>query len=165
MYIQPLEVRHGSILCIGFIVGNLLAKRRKKNEQSMDTSPPRPAGKNTEDEDRLAVVIAAATVQLVAMIDSAQISIALAACTALGEIGRSGELPLKDGVVVEADVTAVGDDGPKGVVRGGGVVVVEEITKLVVVDKLIAKVQSQKENTKVCKSVYTTIYIFYFQCR
>ena len=58
------------------------------------------------------------------------------ACTAIGEIGRNGALPLPDG---EGD----GGDG--------------EITKLSVVNNLLAIVRSGKENSKVCKSLQKKI--------
>ena len=59
------------------------------------------------------------------------------ACTAIGEIGRNGALPLPDG---EGDA-------------GDG-----EITKLSVVNNLLAIVRSGKENTKVLLAAYHKIW-------
>ena len=69
------------------------------------------------------------------LLDSSQLQLSLGACFALGEIGRNGSLPLPDGT---GDATT-GADGKT-----------TQLSKSDLVSKLIGKVQSTKENIKVC---------------
>ncbi|KAM7008757.1 proteasome adapter and scaffold protein ECM29 [Tautogolabrus adspersus] len=125
------ETQHGAILALGYMVGRYMSRRKAVNvsesmhnmEQQMSPSP--------KEDDEL---VAMATKTIGSFLDSSSALLAVAACTALGEIGRNGSLL----------IPAEG----------------EGFTKLSIVDNLLARIPSGKESTKMKeRSIQTLGYL------
>ncbi|KAG9346893.1 hypothetical protein JZ751_005820 [Albula glossodonta] len=117
------ETQHGAILALGYMVGRYLSKRKSSawgdshnQDQHMSTTPK-------EDEEVIC-----------SFLDSSSPLLALAACTALGEIGRNGAL-------------LVPSEG-------------EGFTKLHVVENLLARIPSGKESSKMKERAIQTLGYF-----
>ncbi|OBS70608.1 hypothetical protein A6R68_00846, partial [Neotoma lepida] len=82
------EVQHGSLLALGFTVGRYLAKKRMRMAEPHDLETD--ADLLPEQEE----LIRSATETIGSFLDSTSPLLAIAACTALGEIGRNGPLPI-----------------------------------------------------------------------
>uniref|UniRef100_A0A2K6TQP9 Proteasome adapter and scaffold protein ECM29 n=1 Tax=Saimiri boliviensis boliviensis TaxID=39432 RepID=A0A2K6TQP9_SAIBB len=108
------EIQHGSLLALGFTVGRYLAKKKirmaEQQERNADLLP---------DQEEL---IQSATETIGSFLDSTSPLLAIAACTALGEIGRNGPLPIPS--------------------EGSG------FTKLHLVESLLNRIPSSKETNK-----------------
>ncbi|KAG7272777.1 hypothetical protein CRUP_036837, partial [Coryphaenoides rupestris] len=102
------ETQHGAILALGYMVGRYMSKRK----ESMET------GMSKEDDD----LVALATKTIGSFLDNSSALLAVAACTALGEVGRNGSL-------------LVAAEG-------------EGFTKLSTVENLLARIPSGKETLK-----------------
>jgi len=124
------EGQHGFILALGYIIGRTF---RKKRSQFGDV-----AVEEMETEDQIGRkendTLNAATIKVAGYLDDAQPVLSTAACTALGEIGRSGVLPLPNE-----------SSSPKA------------ISKLSIVENLIKKTNSVKEHPKVREKAATTL--------
>ncbi|XP_071757959.1 proteasome adapter and scaffold protein ECM29 [Centroberyx gerrardi] len=121
------ETQHGAILALGYMVGRYMSKRKavtaSDTAQRMITTP--------QEDDEL---VAMATKTIGSFLDSSSALLAVAACTALGEIGRNGTLL----------IPAEG----------------EGFTKLSTVDNLLARIPSGKESTKMKeRSIQTLGYL------
>ncbi|XP_036407220.1 proteasome adapter and scaffold protein ECM29 [Megalops cyprinoides] len=124
------ETQHGAILALGYMVGRYLSKRKSlawsdshNQDQHMSATP-------TEDEE----LIRLATNTIGSFLDSSSPLLALAACTALGEIARNGAL-------------LVPSEG-------------EGFTKLHVVENLLARIPSGKESSKMKERAIQTLGYF-----
>uniref|UniRef100_A0A4W3HWX3 Ecm29 proteasome adaptor and scaffold n=1 Tax=Callorhinchus milii TaxID=7868 RepID=A0A4W3HWX3_CALMI len=104
------ETQHGALLALGYTIGRYLA--RNMNE-SLDI------------EDMEHLVFSAS------FLGDASPSLAMAACTAIGEIGRNGALPMPS-------------EGPG-------------FTKLYVVETLLTKIPSSKESNKMKERIVQTL--------
>ncbi|XP_070564503.1 uncharacterized protein [Ptychodera flava] len=130
---EYLEVQHGSILALGHIIGKYLHKRRRlaslENIEYIGDS---------SNED---IIFTEAVKAIVMKLDSVIVMLVEAACIALGEIGRNGPLPLKDGgegteKTIEDIWELKEEDG-------------RELTKLSVVQTLMSKVLSEDDSADV----------------
>ncbi|KFP77947.1 Proteasome-associated protein ECM29, partial [Acanthisitta chloris] len=111
------EVQHGSLLALGFTVGRYLAKRKIRSMELHDIEQPNTAVMPEQEQ-----LIKATTETIGSFLDSSSPFLVVAACTALGEIGRNGPLPIPS--------------------EGTG------FTKLQLVESLLARIPSSKETNK-----------------
>ncbi|NWX87191.1 ECM29 protein, partial [Nothoprocta ornata] len=111
------EVQHGSLLALGFTVGRYLAKRKIRTMELHDIEPPNTAVIPEQEQ-----LIKSTTETIGSFLDSTSPFLVVAACTALGEIGRNGPLPIPS--------------------EGAG------FTKLQLVESLLARIPSSKETNK-----------------
>ncbi|NWJ04505.1 ECM29 protein, partial [Crypturellus undulatus] len=111
------EVQHGSLLALGFTIGRYLAKRKIRTMELHDIEPP-----NTAVIPEQEKLIKSTTETIGSFLDSTSPFLVVAACTALGEIGRNGPLPIPS--------------------EGAG------FTKLQLVESLLARIPSSKETNK-----------------
>ncbi|KAG7460501.1 proteasome adapter and scaffold ECM29 [Solea senegalensis] len=107
------ETQHGAILALGYMVGRYMSKKKSSDNmgQKMNFS--------SQEED---AIVSMATKTVGSFLDSSSALLTVAACTALGEIGRNGNLLIP----------------PEG----------EGFTKLSIVENLLARIPSGKESTK-----------------
>uniref|UniRef100_A0A287A3L2 Proteasome adapter and scaffold protein ECM29 n=1 Tax=Sus scrofa TaxID=9823 RepID=A0A287A3L2_PIG len=122
------EIQHGSLLALGFTVGRYLAKKKMKmaEQQGVETN----ADFLPEQEE----LIQSATETIGSFLDSTSPLLAIAACTALGEIGRNGPLPIPS--------------------EGSG------FTKLHLVESLLNRIPSSKETNKMKERAIQTLGYF-----
>ncbi|XP_044046136.1 proteasome adapter and scaffold protein ECM29 [Siniperca chuatsi] len=125
------ETQHGAILALGYMVGRYMS--RKKAVTSSDSMHDMGQEMSiTPQEDHQLVGMATKTIG--SFLDSSSALLAVAACTALGEIGRNGTLL----------IPAEG----------------EGFTKLSIVENLLARIPSGKESTKMKeRSIQTLGYL------
>ncbi|KGL72686.1 Proteasome-associated protein ECM29, partial [Tinamus guttatus] len=121
------EVQHGSLLALGFTIGRYLAKRKFRTMELHDIEPPNTAVIPEQEQ-----LIKSTTETIGSFLDSTSPFIVVAACTALGEIGRNGPLPIPS--------------------EGAG------FTKLQLVESLLARIPSSKETNKASFSIQTLGY-------
>ncbi|KAH0628380.1 hypothetical protein JD844_009459 [Phrynosoma platyrhinos] len=124
-----LEMQHGSLLALGFTVGRYLSKRKTRMVELHDLEDP-----NTiivPEQDQL---IKSTTETIGSFLDSTSPLLAVAACTALGEIGRNAPLPIPS--------------------EGTG------FTKLHLVESLLARIPSGKETNKMKERAIQTLGYF-----
>ncbi|NXY81962.1 ECM29 protein, partial [Alcedo cyanopectus] len=135
---HSLEVQHGSLLALGFTIGRYLAKEKIRRMELLDIEKP-----NTEVMPEQEQLIKSTTEAIGSFLDSTSPLLVVAACTALGEIGRNGPLPIPS-------------DGPG-------------FTKLQLVEKLLARIPSSKETNKARffynDNVMVFIFLFVFQMK
>ncbi|XP_012496585.1 PREDICTED: proteasome-associated protein ECM29 homolog [Propithecus coquereli] len=122
------EIQHGSLLALGFTVGRYLAKKKMRIAEQQD--PERNADFLPEQEE----LIQSATEIIGSFLDSTSPLLAIAACTALGEIGRNGPLPIPS--------------------EGSG------FTKLHLVESLLNRIPSTKETNKMKERAIQTLGYF-----
>uniref|UniRef100_A0AAQ5WZB0 Ecm29 proteasome adaptor and scaffold n=1 Tax=Amphiprion ocellaris TaxID=80972 RepID=A0AAQ5WZB0_AMPOC len=125
------ETQHGAILALGHMVGRNMS--RKKAAASCDSThhTGQQMSITSKKDDEL---VAMATKTIGSFLDSSSALLAVAACTALGEIGRNGPLL----------IPAEGDG----------------FTKLSTVENLLARIPSGKESTKMKeRSIMTLGYL------
>ncbi|MEJ1282869.1 Ecm29 proteasome adaptor and scaffold [Cricetulus griseus] len=122
------EVQHGSLLALGFTVGRYLAKKKMRMAEQQDLETD--ADLLPEQED----LIRSATEIIGSFLDSTSPLLAIAACTALGEIGRNGPLPIPS--------------------EGSG------FTKLHLVESLLNRIPSSKETNKMKERAIQTLGYF-----
>uniref|UniRef100_I3JQE4 Ecm29 proteasome adaptor and scaffold n=3 Tax=Oreochromis niloticus TaxID=8128 RepID=I3JQE4_ORENI len=122
------ETQHGAILALGYMVGRNMS--RKKAATSIDSTENMGQQMNisSQEDDELAAM---ATKTIGSFLDNSSAMLAIAACTALGEIGRNGPLL----------IPAEG----------------EGLTKLSVVENLLARIPSGKESTKMKERAIMTL--------
>ncbi|XP_062455208.1 proteasome adapter and scaffold protein ECM29 isoform X5 [Rhea pennata] len=120
------EVQHGSLLALGFTVGRYLAKRKVRTIELHDVDLP-----NTTVMPEQEQLIKSTTETIGSFLDSTSPFLVVAACTALGEIGRNGPLPLPS--------------------EGTG------FTKLQLVESLLARIPSSKETNKMKERAIQTL--------
>uniref|UniRef100_A0AAX7VK09 Ecm29 proteasome adaptor and scaffold n=1 Tax=Astatotilapia calliptera TaxID=8154 RepID=A0AAX7VK09_ASTCA len=122
------ETQHGAILALGYMVGRNMS--RKKAATSIDSTENMGQQMNisSQEDDELAAM---ATKTIGSFLDNSSAMLAIAACTALGEIGRNGHLL----------IPAEG----------------EGLTKLSVVENLLARIPSGKESTKMKERAIMTL--------
>ncbi|XP_047434577.1 proteasome adapter and scaffold protein ECM29 [Mugil cephalus] len=121
------ETQHGAILALGYMVGRNMS--RKKTAASSDSTQQMNITSQGDDE-----LVSMATKTIGSFLDSSSPLLAVAACTALGEIGRNGALL----------VPAEG----------------EGFTKLSTVENLLARIPSGKESAKMKeRSIMTLGYL------
>ncbi|MCJ8749226.1 hypothetical protein PDJAM_G00173890 [Pangasius djambal] len=115
------ESQHGAILALGYMVGRYMSRRRGLNllERASATS--------RDDEELITI----ATKTIGSFLDSATPLLTIAAVTALGEIGRNGELLIPS--------------------EGDG------FSKLSLVENLLARITSGKESGKMKERVIQTL--------
>ncbi|NXS93447.1 ECM29 protein, partial [Jacana jacana] len=111
------EVQHGSLLALGFTVGRYLAKGKIRTMELQDIEQPNTAVMPEQEQ-----LIKSTTETIGSFLDSTSPFLVVAACTALGEIGRNGPLPIPN--------------------EGAG------FTKLKLVESLLARITSSKETNK-----------------
>ncbi|KAM9818443.1 proteasome adapter and scaffold protein ECM29 isoform 2-T2 [Syngnathus typhle] len=121
------ETQHGAILALGYMVGRYMSKKKAAacSELTHKGSVP------SQEED---AIVAMATKTVGSFLDNSSALLPLAACTALGEIGRNGAL------LIPADG--------------------EALSKLSVVENLLARIPSGKESLKIKeRSIQTLGYL------
>ncbi|NXA53460.1 ECM29 protein, partial [Nothocercus julius] len=111
------EVQHGSLLALGFTIGRYLAKRKSRTMELHNIEAPNTAVIPEQEQ-----LIKSTTETIGSFLDSTSPFLVVAACTALGEIGRNGPLPIPS--------------------EGAG------FTKLQLVESLLARIPSSKETNK-----------------
>ncbi|TNN83529.1 Proteasome-associated protein ECM29 [Liparis tanakae] len=122
------ETQHGAIMALGYMVGRYMSKKKAATsedgmEQQMSIT--------SQGDDEL---VAMATKSIGSFLDSSSALLAVAACTALGEIGRNGPL------LIPADG--------------------EGFTKLSATENLLARIPSGKESMKMKeRSIQTLGYL------
>lgn len=122
-----LETQHGSLLALGYLVGRYMANKKTKDpefrlESNMTVMP---------EQDQL---IQTATETIGLFLDNPSPLLGMAACTALGEIGRNGPLPIPN--------------------EGSG------FTQLHLVETLLARIPSGKETNKAKERAIQTLGCF-----
>ncbi|XP_004711095.2 proteasome adapter and scaffold protein ECM29 [Echinops telfairi] len=122
------EIQHGSLLALGFTVGRYLARKKLSMAEQADLDAS--AGFLPEQEE----LIRSATETIGSFLDSTSPILAIAACTALGEIGRNGPLPIPS--------------------EGTG------FTKLHLVESLLNRIPSSKETNKMKERAIQTLGYF-----
>uniref|UniRef100_A0A673VC60 Ecm29 proteasome adaptor and scaffold n=1 Tax=Suricata suricatta TaxID=37032 RepID=A0A673VC60_SURSU len=121
------EIQHGSLLALGFTVGRYLAKKKMRmGEQDPETNADFLPGQEE--------LIQSATETIGSFLDSTSPLLAIAACTALGEIGRNGPLPIPS--------------------EGSG------FTKLHLIESLLNRIPSSKETNKMKERAIQTLGYF-----
>ncbi|EHB04667.1 Proteasome-associated protein ECM29-like protein [Heterocephalus glaber] len=110
------EIQHGSLLALGFTIGRYLAKKKMRMAEQQDLET------NSDFLPEQEELIQSATETIGSFLDSTSPLLAIAACTALGEIGRNGPLPIPR-------------EGPG-------------FTKLHLVESLLNRIPSGKETNK-----------------
>uniref|UniRef100_A0A8B9G0W6 Ecm29 proteasome adaptor and scaffold n=1 Tax=Amazona collaria TaxID=241587 RepID=A0A8B9G0W6_9PSIT len=123
------EVQHGSLLALGFTVGRYLAKGKCRTRGLHNIEQPNTAV--MPDQEQL---IKSTTEIIGSFLDSTSPFLVVAACTALGEIGRNGPLPIPS-------------EGPG-------------FTKLQLVESLLARIPSSKETNKMKERAIQTLGYF-----
>ncbi|KAL8203023.1 UNVERIFIED_CONTAM: hypothetical protein K2H54_036013, partial [Gekko kuhli] len=124
-----LEMQHGSLLALGFTVGRYLSKRKARMVEMHDLEQPDTIVVPEQDQ-----LIKSTTVTIGSFLDSTSPLLAIAACTALGEIGRNAPLPIPN--------------------EGAG------FTKLHLVESLLARIPSGKETNKMKERAIQTLGYF-----
>ncbi|XP_027964466.1 proteasome adapter and scaffold protein ECM29 isoform X4 [Eumetopias jubatus] len=122
------EIQHGSLLALGFTVGRYLAKKKMRMAEQQDLETD--ADFLPEQEE----LIQSATETIGSFLDSTSPLLAIAACTALGEIGRNGPLPIPS--------------------EGSG------FTKSHLVESLLNRIPSSKETNKMKERAIQTLGYF-----
>ncbi|XP_029470526.1 proteasome adapter and scaffold protein ECM29 isoform X2 [Rhinatrema bivittatum] len=120
------ETQHGSLLALGYIVGRYLAKKKNRTVVLHDLEQPNTAMKPEQEK-----LIQTSTETIGSFLDGSSALLAIAACTALGEIGRNGPLP------IPSDGTG--------------------FTKLHLVEHLLARIPSGKETNKMKERAIQTL--------
>uniref|UniRef100_A0A672GNV4 Ecm29 proteasome adaptor and scaffold n=1 Tax=Salarias fasciatus TaxID=181472 RepID=A0A672GNV4_SALFA len=121
------ETQHGAILALGYMVGRNMSKKKAYGRTSMGQQMSITSPKDDE-------LVAQATKTIGSFLDSSSALLAVAACIALGEIGRNGPLLIP----------------PEG----------EGFTKHSIVENLLARIPSGKESTKMKeRSIMTLGYL------
>ncbi|XP_062480270.1 proteasome adapter and scaffold protein ECM29 isoform X4 [Pezoporus occidentalis] len=123
------EVQHGSLLALGFTIGRYLAKGKCRTRELHNAEQPNTAV--MPDQEQL---IKSTTETIGSFLDSTSPFLVVAACTALGEIGRNGPLPIPS-------------EGPG-------------FTKLQLVESLLARIPSSKETNKMKERAIQTLGYF-----
>ncbi|XP_053887475.1 proteasome adapter and scaffold protein ECM29 isoform X2 [Malaclemys terrapin pileata] len=123
------EIQHGSLLALGFTVGRYLAKRKTRMMEMHDIEEPNIVVMPEQDQ-----LIKTTTETIGSFLDSTSPLLAVAACTALGEIGRNGPLPIPN--------------------EGTG------FTKLHLVESLLTRIPSGKETNKMKERAIQTLGYF-----
>ncbi|XP_063151047.1 proteasome adapter and scaffold protein ECM29 [Candoia aspera] len=124
-----LEMQHGSLLALGFTVGRYLSKRKMKIVELHGIEDPNTIVAPEQDQ-----LIKSTTETIGSFLDSTSPLLAIAACTALGEIGRNAPLPIPS--------------------EGSG------FTKLHLVESLLARIPSGKETNKMKERAIQTLGYF-----
>uniref|UniRef100_A0A8D2L4M6 Ecm29 proteasome adaptor and scaffold n=1 Tax=Varanus komodoensis TaxID=61221 RepID=A0A8D2L4M6_VARKO len=124
-----LEMQHGSLLALGFTVGRYLSKRKTRMVELHDLEDPNTIVVPEQDQ-----LIKSTTETIGSFLDSTSPLLAVAACTALGEIGRNAPLPIPN--------------------DGTG------FTKLHLVESLLARIPSSKETNKMKERAIQTLGYF-----
>ncbi|KAM3848880.1 proteasome adapter and scaffold protein ECM29 isoform 2-T2 [Vipera latastei] len=124
-----LEMQHGSLLALGFTVGRYLSKRKMKIVELDSIEDPNTIVAPEQDQ-----LIKSTTETIGSFLDSTSPLLAIAACTALGEIGRNAPLPIPN--------------------EGSG------FTKLHLVESLLARIPSGKESNKMKERAIQTLGYF-----
>ncbi|XP_062334026.1 proteasome adapter and scaffold protein ECM29 [Osmerus eperlanus] len=122
------ETQHGAIMALGYMVGRYMSKRKTFTSGDSAHSRELRMNANPEEDEEL---VAMATKTIGSFLDSGTALLPVAACTALGEIGRNGTL----------------------LIPGDG----EGFTKLSMVDNLLARIPSGKETTKMKERAIQTL--------
>ncbi|XP_034043433.1 proteasome adapter and scaffold protein ECM29 [Thalassophryne amazonica] len=113
------ETQHGAILALGYMVGRYMSKKKAVVSSDHTRNLAQQMSITSQEDHEL---LGMATKTIGAFLDSSSTMLAVAACTALGEIGRNGALL----------IPAEGDG----------------FTKLSAVDNLLARITSGKESIK-----------------
>ncbi|XP_070598537.1 proteasome adapter and scaffold protein ECM29 isoform X1 [Erythrolamprus reginae] len=124
-----LEMQHGSLLALGFTIGRYLSKRKMKIVELHGIED-----RNTIVAPEHDQLIKSTTETIGSFLDSTSPLLAIAACTALGEIGRNAPLPIPN--------------------EGSG------FTKLHLVESLLARIPSGKETNKMKERAIQTLGYF-----
>ncbi|XP_027139117.1 proteasome adapter and scaffold protein ECM29 isoform X2 [Larimichthys crocea] len=125
------ETQHGAILALGYMVGRYMSRRKAVASSDSTHGMGQPMSITSQDDDEL---VAMATKTIGSFLDSSTALLAVAACIALGEIGRNGSL------LIPADG--------------------EGFSKLSVVENLLARIPSGKESSKMKeRSIQTLGYL------
>ncbi|XP_035992752.1 proteasome adapter and scaffold protein ECM29 [Fundulus heteroclitus] len=122
------ETQHGAILALGYMVGRNLSRKKGTTSCEMTENKEEDMSITSQDDDKL---VSMATKTIGSFLDSSSAMLAVAACTALGEIGRNGPLL----------IPAEGDG----------------FTKLSMVENLLARITSGKESIKMKERSITTL--------
>lgn len=117
------ETQHGAILALGYMVGRYMSNKKSASGQQLSIT-------HQDDDD----LVSLATKTIGSFLDNSSALLTVAACTALGEIGRNGALLIP----------------PEG----------EGFTKLSAVENLLARIPSGKESSKMKeRSIQTLGYL------
>ncbi|XP_043916968.1 proteasome adapter and scaffold protein ECM29 [Protopterus annectens] len=123
---QNPETQHGALLALGYLVGRYMAKKKITDLEIQDLEWSQMTVVQKEEQ-----LIKSATELLGSFLDNPSPLLSVAACTALGEIGRRGVLPIPD-------------DGPG-------------FTKQHLVENLLARITSGKETNKMKERAINTL--------
>ncbi|KAG8014834.1 Proteasome-associated protein ECM29-like protein [Nibea albiflora] len=125
------ETQHGAILALGYMVGRYMSRKKAATSSDSTHGMGQPMSITSQEDDEL---VAMATKTIGSFLDSSTPLLAVAACIALGEIGRNGSL------LIPADG--------------------EGFSKLSVVENLLARIPSGKESAKMKeRSIQTLGYL------
>ncbi|KAF3687599.1 Proteasome-associated protein ECM29 -like protein [Channa argus] len=125
------ETQHGAILALGYVVGRYVSKNKAVTSSDSTHKVEQQMSISSKEDDEL---VAMATKTIGSFLESSSAMLSVAACTALGEIGRNGPLL----------IPAEG----------------EGFTKLSTVENLLAYIPSGKESTKMKeRSIQTLGYL------
>ncbi|XP_056135583.1 proteasome adapter and scaffold protein ECM29 [Lampris incognitus] len=122
------ETQHAAILASGYMVGRYMSRKKAMFSGDSAHNLQQRLSSTVEEEDEL---VAMATKTIGSFLDSSSALLVVAACIAIGEIGRNGTLL----------ISAEG----------------EGFTKLSAVDNLLARIPSGKESTKMKERAIQTL--------
>ncbi|XP_068607533.1 proteasome adapter and scaffold protein ECM29 [Brachionichthys hirsutus] len=125
------ESQHGAVLALGYMVGRYMSRKKAGLSDDSTNDMEQPASIASLEDDKL---LSMATKTIGSFLDSSSALLTVAACTALGEVGRNGPLL----------IPAEGDG----------------FTKLAIVKNLLARIPSGKETPKMKeRSIQTLGYL------
>ncbi|XP_077867837.1 proteasome adapter and scaffold protein ECM29-like [Saccoglossus kowalevskii] len=146
---KTLEMQHGSLLALGYLIGRYLYQRKSGiTVDDMET--------DLEDSvvsEQLNETIGDAVRVITGMFESSQAMLNGGACLAIGEIGRNGRLSLPPGEEENDDVSE-GNQKKRAKKKESPV---KELSMLSVVDTLSQKIQSSKEPHQVKEKACTAL--------
>ncbi|XP_078427300.1 proteasome adapter and scaffold protein ECM29 [Cetorhinus maximus] len=119
------ETQHGALLALGYMIGRYLARKKRTNLDIQDME------QSDAEEPLEGQLIQSTTETITSFLDDASPSLAMAACVAVGEIGRNGALPIVN-------------EGPG-------------FSKLHLVESFLAKIRSGKESNKMKERAVQTL--------
>ncbi|XP_037554197.1 proteasome adapter and scaffold protein ECM29 [Nematolebias whitei] len=126
------ETQHGAILALGYMVGRSMSRKNAVTSLDLTQSKGQEMSITSQDDDDDLVAMATRTIG--SFLNNSSAMLAVAACTALGEIGRNG-------------ILLIPAEG-------------EGFTKLFIVENLLARITSGKESTKMKeRSIMTLGYL------
>ncbi|XP_038067101.1 proteasome adapter and scaffold protein ECM29-like [Patiria miniata] len=152
---RSFEDHHGSLLALGYVIGRYLSRDRRQDPSMITDSEQ--TSKQDKAITQLNNAIAEAVKVLASSLDNPTPLMSTAACIAIGEIARCGALPLPNGGTAQQAEATNGMDDTKEGKKGKPASKDGELSKRLLVEKFVAKLQSSKHVTKVKEQAAATL--------